>query len=342
MPKARRLAIADIRVGKRLREDLGDLHDLAVSIDNRGLIHPIVVDGDNLLIAGHRRLKACKILGHEKIDTRSLGELTREERVEIELEENTKRKNLTAFEAAKVQHTEVEVARKVIEKEKAEEKAEPKVGKNGVSVPPRDKNPKGGRPRGSGKDEATVREVEKRTGISKGQQKRDTVHVETVERFPFMSVASWSQKDVLRAKGLVEGVESTEDAELERLMSEQGAPLAPTIVLPILERLSALTPKLRREIYTLHKSEDQLDRFHAIQIAADKELHPDPREVPLAMAIKELRRCVRKRDGLKERYVDLLDDARKLANDTEKQRQSCHKTLRKRIARHVSSLSEKS
>jgi ParB family chromosome partitioning protein len=55
--------VAAIRVGKRFRKDLGDLEILARSIKAIGLLHPIVVDRDGNLIAGLRRLRACKALG---------------------------------------------------------------------------------------------------------------------------------------------------------------------------------------------------------------------------------------------------------------------------------------
>lgn len=56
-------AIAAIKVGKRHRRDLGDIDLLAASMANIGLLHPIVVTPDGLLICGERRLRAAKLLG---------------------------------------------------------------------------------------------------------------------------------------------------------------------------------------------------------------------------------------------------------------------------------------
>lgn len=53
----------DVWVGPRHRKDMGDIAALAASIDRVGLLHPIVVTPDNKLIAGERRLEACKLLG---------------------------------------------------------------------------------------------------------------------------------------------------------------------------------------------------------------------------------------------------------------------------------------
>jgi N6-adenosine-specific RNA methylase IME4/ParB-like chromosome segregation protein Spo0J len=57
------LPIEEIKLGLRFRKDLGDLKSLVDSIKTIGLLHPIVVSSDGLLIAGQRRLEACRILG---------------------------------------------------------------------------------------------------------------------------------------------------------------------------------------------------------------------------------------------------------------------------------------
>jgi ParB family transcriptional regulator, chromosome partitioning protein len=60
MPK---LAVKRIKVRNRIRKSLGDIQSLALSIEEVGLLHPIVVRRDGRLIAGERRLAACKKLG---------------------------------------------------------------------------------------------------------------------------------------------------------------------------------------------------------------------------------------------------------------------------------------
>ena len=59
--------IGDILIGKRHRSDMGDIESLAESIDAVGLLHPIVVTPDNKLIAGKRRLEACRHLGWTEV-----------------------------------------------------------------------------------------------------------------------------------------------------------------------------------------------------------------------------------------------------------------------------------
>jgi ParB-like chromosome segregation protein Spo0J len=60
-------AIADIRIGKRIRKDLGDIPGLAATIGDVGLLHPIPIRPDGLLICGERRLKACQLLGWTEV-----------------------------------------------------------------------------------------------------------------------------------------------------------------------------------------------------------------------------------------------------------------------------------
>jgi|LSQX01.2.fsa_nt_gb DNA modification methylase len=93
------LPVASIRVGTRTRKDLGDLNSLAENISEVGLLHPVVVTSDNRLIAGLRRLKACKKLGWTTIPVRVLD---LERIVEGEFAENVCRKNFTLSEVAAI------------------------------------------------------------------------------------------------------------------------------------------------------------------------------------------------------------------------------------------------
>jgi ParB/RepB/Spo0J family partition protein len=61
------LPIDSIIVENRFRRKLGDLRTLMLSIQEVGLLHPIVVNKGNSLIAGARRLEACKRLGFKEV-----------------------------------------------------------------------------------------------------------------------------------------------------------------------------------------------------------------------------------------------------------------------------------
>lgn len=61
-----------IIVGNRYRKDYGDLEALKFSIKHIGLLQPIVIDSDNRLVCGGRRLKAFQELGINKIPARTV------------------------------------------------------------------------------------------------------------------------------------------------------------------------------------------------------------------------------------------------------------------------------
>lgn len=89
--------LADIGVDRenRQRRQLNNIDDLAESISRIGLINPIVLTPDGVLVAGERRLTACTQLGWTAIPAQFTDELTDYELQSIELEENIKRENIT-------------------------------------------------------------------------------------------------------------------------------------------------------------------------------------------------------------------------------------------------------
>lgn len=95
------IRIADIRIGDRRREDLGDIEALARSIAEYGLLSPPVLTDDGTLVAGQRRVEAMKLLGWTETPYINKGELTVERLHEIELEENIRRKDFTEYEISK-------------------------------------------------------------------------------------------------------------------------------------------------------------------------------------------------------------------------------------------------
>jgi DNA modification methylase len=90
-----KVKISDINVGDRVRTDFSDVEGLAVSIQQHGLLHPIIIDKALNLVAGERRLRAHIALGMKEIEVKDLGELTEDERLEIEGDENLRRKDFT-------------------------------------------------------------------------------------------------------------------------------------------------------------------------------------------------------------------------------------------------------
>lgn len=87
--------IQDIKVKKRVRQDLGDIESLKESLRTFGLLNPITINNKYELIAGERRLTAAKALGWTNINAVVVNNLSDVEQLEIELEENNQRKEFT-------------------------------------------------------------------------------------------------------------------------------------------------------------------------------------------------------------------------------------------------------
>ena len=93
------MRIDEIIVKKRLRRDLGDLQGLSESLENHGLINPVLVRSDKILIAGERRLESAKLLGWETISVKIIENPGRLEELELEIDENIHRKAFSPDEA---------------------------------------------------------------------------------------------------------------------------------------------------------------------------------------------------------------------------------------------------
>jgi 16S rRNA G966 N2-methylase RsmD len=123
------IPIDQIKIGERFRKDIGDIASLAKSIRELGLLHPIVVDSDNYLIAGLRRIKAVKMLGWTKIPAYLIPLKELEELVEGEIQENVVRLNFTPLEIDAIRkHFEPKLK---VEAEKQQEASLPKEGQKG-------------------------------------------------------------------------------------------------------------------------------------------------------------------------------------------------------------------
>ncbi len=61
------VAVRSIKTRRRYRRDVGDLRPLAESMREVGLLHPVVVTPDAVLVAGARRLAAAKMLGWGRV-----------------------------------------------------------------------------------------------------------------------------------------------------------------------------------------------------------------------------------------------------------------------------------
>jgi ParB family chromosome partitioning protein len=89
------MKIEEIKIGKRMRKDFGNIDDLASSLSRLGQLQPIIITDDGELVAGERRLRAAMSLGWDEVEVIRMSDLDDVTKKEIELEENIMRKEFT-------------------------------------------------------------------------------------------------------------------------------------------------------------------------------------------------------------------------------------------------------
>lgn len=90
--------IEKIIVRDRIRKDFGNIQELANDIQENGLINPPVVNKEYELLAGERRLRACKSLGWKQIEVRMMDTRDAEHELNVEISENENRKEFSKSE----------------------------------------------------------------------------------------------------------------------------------------------------------------------------------------------------------------------------------------------------
>lgn len=97
--------LSSILVEDRLRRDMGEVAELAESIRDNGLLHPPVVEKlasnsefSYRLLAGGRRMAALTLLKFDNVPITVFDELTPDQRIIVEVEENIRRKDMTWVE----------------------------------------------------------------------------------------------------------------------------------------------------------------------------------------------------------------------------------------------------
>jgi len=112
--------IAEIKIEGRVRKDMGDLAELARSMQRHGLLHPVVVKKDKTLVAGHRRIEAASSIGWKDIPVTVIEV---EDLLSAERDENEVRKDFTPTEAVEIGRLIEEQHAKVIEAQETARKA---------------------------------------------------------------------------------------------------------------------------------------------------------------------------------------------------------------------------
>ena len=96
------IQLSKIKQGKNIRRCTRDIEQLSASIQQRGLLQPVIVrtvDAYFEIVAGNRRYLACKTLGWKKI-TCHIVELNDRQAYELSLIENLQRNSLNPLDEA--------------------------------------------------------------------------------------------------------------------------------------------------------------------------------------------------------------------------------------------------
>lgn len=93
-----KLPISSIRILNPIRFDFGTIQALAENIAEFGMLHPIVVNEQNELIAGFRRLKAIELLGWTEVPVTIISPANDLKNFDTSLHENYQRKDLNPLE----------------------------------------------------------------------------------------------------------------------------------------------------------------------------------------------------------------------------------------------------
>jgi hypothetical protein len=264
-----KLALDAIAVGERRRQEMGDVDALAESIGRYGLLHPVVIDADGQLVAGHRRLQACQMLGWAEVEVRSLGDLSESERREIELEENLRRKDLTEYERSRNLNELAATAAEVLTDEYWPDS--------------------GQKSRGQPKHPSSSRAVAKRIGVPRTTIQEAQTHVETADAYPFMQ--RWKQYEVIEAHEALAKLPEDERSSVAALIDQPGIP--PRNAIEIVRNVASKPDLERAHIYGLAESDDSRDRTRALTDAAAKPPMPDPRLALLDDVRRTLRKAIR-------------------------------------------------
>ncbi|AAX17229.1 ParB N-terminal domain-containing protein [Borrelia hermsii] len=91
--------LEQIKIKRRIRQNVGDTTTLKESIKKHGLIYPIIIDKNKNLVAGFRRYQVLKELGYKEVDVKVIPIEDKKTLLEIELDENNARKSFTKSEA---------------------------------------------------------------------------------------------------------------------------------------------------------------------------------------------------------------------------------------------------
>ena len=218
--------IDKIVVGDRIRKDFGDIQELADDIHENGLINPPTVNKDYVLLAGERRLRACKSLGWTQIEVHMLDTRDEAHDLAVEMSENNLRRNFTGSELAEGIRRQM-----AIEAERAKERME--AGK-----------PSGNVSTGSGRARDKAGEA---FGISGKQAEKVLYVADNADLLDPADFADWDEGRLSTNKAFQRIKAAQKQAEQERDAAEHDA-----------AELRSKLSDLRDEVTALERQNDDL------------------------------------------------------------------------------------
>jgi len=274
--KVQEIPIDQIDVGERRRKDFGDIAALAKGIERVGLLHPIVVDrngsGRYRLIAGARRLQAIKLLKLTTIAAHLRAHMTDEELRDVELEEDTNRKDLTHAERT----TTLRSSQKLVE--------DARKARDIISAKSAEKTETRGR---KSKHGVAREEIAAAVGVAETTLREAEEHIDTVERFPWMKGSEWRRSHVLAVGEAMERLPEPEHDQVVGVLACAQL-MDPALAQELIEKISKKPKGEREEIYTLSQSQNPRERSLALTKAKELPPMPDPRISHLANAASAL------------------------------------------------------
>jgi ParB-like chromosome segregation protein Spo0J len=298
------VSVQRITVGPRLRElknVVKDIGPLKKSIEELGVIHPILLDQDYGLVAGARRFKAVERLGRKKIPARVV-ELTTEERAACELDENECRSDLDQFESSEIRQREIEAIHQAkIEKWQQDQAL----------------TRKGGRaPEMSAKLAKSLRkEAERESGVTRRTIGRDAAVVSAVRRYSFLKAWGTGRTIVDTAKSLDElgTVARKELTAVLSAMTDEDVRSAKENAGAIIDQHEMIDRGVYKKIVQRAKSSDPEEKQRAVTDALRVPPVSDQRLVHLRTAIAELTEAQKIKKG--DDIHGWIIDARKATHE---------------------------
>src|SRR5262249_3248509 len=172
------------------------------------------VRNGNELVAGQRRLEACRRLGWKRIPVRQVDRLSDDELRAIEFDENREREALNTYDDSKQRLAAIRQAEADL-KAKAQEQE---------LRSPAERNSTNPNKRGRKKKAGSRRAVADATGIALSTQVEVQQHVELADRYPFMQREGWVQHHVLEAGTHLDKIPDRDRGACAALLDQDAIP----------------------------------------------------------------------------------------------------------------------